>query len=200
MSLPLNEWIVAGGLLAVFALMLGETLFPPIPSEVIMPLAGFYAARGEMDITGVILIGAAGAMLGNIVWYAAARAWGADRFKRFTARWGRVTTIDAEEVDAARRWFDRHGGAAVLFGRMIPTIRSIISVPAGLARMGWPRFLAFSAIGTLGWTAALAGAGYLLGARFASVEEWLNPVSTAVIALVVGLYLYRQITWKPQPR
>lgn len=194
MSLPLTEWIVAGGLVAVFLLMLGETLFPPIPSEIIMPLAGFRAAQGDMDILAVILVGTAGAMLGNAIWYGLARAWGEARFKRFTARWGRITTIDPEDVDAARRWFSRHGAAAVLVGRMIPTIRSIISVPAGLARMPAPRFLVFSSLGTGGWTAALAGGGYALGARFAQVERYLDPVSTGVVALVVGLYLYRLAT------
>lgn len=194
MSLPLNEWIIAGGLAGVFLLMLGETVFPPIPSEVIMPLAGFHAAQGELSIAGVIAAGAAGAMLGNVAWYWAARLLGAERFGGWAARNGRWTTIGPDDVDAARRWFERHGAAAVGFGRLVPTIRSIISVPAGLARMGQAPFVAWSALGTTGWTAALAGAGYALGSRFAEVEDYLEPVSTAIIAAVAGVYLYRLAT------
>jgi membrane protein DedA with SNARE-associated domain len=195
-GLPLSEWIVAGGLLAVFLLMFGETLFPPMPSEIIMPLAGFQAAQGRMDLAAVILAGAAGAMLGNTMWYGAARALGEERFAAFVSRHARWTTIDAHDVAAARRWFDRHGAKAVGLGRMIPTVRSLISVPAGLARMRFWPFAIFSSLGTLGWTAALAGAGWMLGARFEEVEHWLNPVSTAVIAVILATYAWRLLTWK----
>lgn len=197
-GLPLSEWIVAGGLLAVFLLMFGETLFPPMPSEIIMPLAGFQAAQGRMDLAAVILAGAAGAMLGNTMWYGAARALGEERFAAFVSRHARWTTIDAHDVAAARRWFDRHGAKAVGFGRMIPTVRSLISVPAGLARMRFWPFAIFSSLGTLGWTAALAGAGWMLGARFEEVEHWLNPVSTGVIAVILATYAWRLLTWKPR--
>ncbi len=197
-GLPISEWIVAGGLLAVFLLMFGETLFPPMPSEIIMPLAGFQAAQGRMDLAAVILAGAAGAMLGNTLWYGAARALGEARFAAFVARHARWTTIDADDVAAARRWFARHGAKAVGFGRMIPTVRSLISVPAGLARMPFWPFMLFSALGTLGWTAALAGAGWMLGARFEQVERWLNPVSTAVLVIILATYAWRLLTWKPR--
>jgi len=194
------DWIAALieriGPLGVALLMFLENVFPPIPSELIMPLAGFNAAQGRMSLWETLLAGTAGSLAGTSVWYVIGRAIGAERMRRLAGRHGRWLTLSVADVDRAQNWFDRHGGVAVLLGRLLPTIRTLISVPAGLARMPFPRFLAWSFVGTFAWTAILGIAGYLLQAGYARVEAWVNPLSTLVVAVVVAIYLWRVITWK----
>ncbi len=189
------DWVRAliadGGYLAVFLLMFAETLFPPIPSEVIMSLTGFEAAAGTMSLWIAILAGTAGAMLGNIAWYWFARLLGIDRLKPLVDRFGRWLTMGWAEVLRAESWFARHGTLFVCLGRMMPSARSLVSVPAGLLRMRFWPFMLWSSIGTLGWTALLAGAGWLLGARFA-----LSILSTLMLVLMAGGYLWRVLTWR----
>ena len=196
-NLDPQYWIEQGGYLGVFLMMLAETVFPPIPSEVIMSLAGVQAAHGNMSLVGVILSGTSGAMLGNILWYELARFLGLDRFRPFIRKFGRILTLDWKEVERADHFFDRFDRWFVCLGRMIPTIRSLVSIPAGL--FGMPRipFLIWSTIGTAGWTAGLAIAGYLLGRRWADVDKYLGPVSTFVVIAVLVYYVFRVITWKP---
>lgn len=198
----MEHWIIRlvewGGYWGVAALMLIETVFPPVPSEVIMTVAGVSAARGNMTIEGTILAGTAGAMLGNWFWYWLAIKFGEARMHVFIDKYSRWLTLDWDEVERGERMFDRYGSTIVLVARMIPTLRSLISIPAGLFRMSLGRFLVFSTIGTLGWSGALAGAGYFLGSQFADVEKWLGPLSTAVIAAIVLTYLWRVATWKPK--
>lgn len=195
----MGEWladiIANAGYIGIAFLMFAETVFPPIPSEVIMPLAGLYAAQQELSLVGVILAGTAGALLGNIFWYLLARALGLTRFERWTMRYGRWLTIEPEEVHKAQAWFDRHGAATVAFGRLVPTIRSVISIPAGILRMRLLRFVFYSSIGTFVWTTALAVAGYLLGSEYTKVDAWFMPLSNGVIALLLIIYLYRVITY-----
>jgi membrane protein DedA with SNARE-associated domain len=189
----ITGWIEQGGLLAVGFLMILENVFPPIPSELIMPLAGFLAAQGSMSMIAVILVGTAGSVLGCLIWYWLARVWGQERFLRFIDRHGVWLTLDREEAERAMRWFERYGPVAVLIGRMIPTVRTLIAVPAGLAGMSLWTFVLYASIGGLLWTGLLAGAGYLLKENYEQVEHWLNPVTTGVIVLIVALYLYRLV-------
>jgi membrane protein DedA with SNARE-associated domain len=191
-TIRLIDW---GGYWGVFALMLLETIFPPIPSEVIMPISGLRAANGPMTLGGVIAAGTAGAMTGNLFWYFVARSVGLGRFKRFIDRHGRWLTMDWYDVEKVQRLFGRFGAALVLVGRMTPTIRTFVSVPAGLVHMSLARFFIWSAIGTAGWSALLALAGYGLGLQFGEVEQVLGPISTGIVVLLVLFYLYRQITW-----
>jgi membrane protein DedA with SNARE-associated domain len=184
------------GYIGVFFLMLLETLFPPIPSEVIMPIAGARAAHGPMTLSGVILSGTAGAMFGNFFWYLAARVFGMERFKPFIERYGRWLTMDWYDIEKAEHLFGRFGYLVVFVGRLLPTIRSIVSVPAGLLRMRLRSFVVWSSVGTAGWSSALAFAGWALGRRFREVETVLGPLSTAVIALIVLAYVWRQLTWR----
>lgn len=197
------EWITRlvsdGGYLGVAGLMLLENLFPPIPSELIMPLAGFVAARGELQITLVVLAGTLGSIACTLPWYYAGRWLGRDHLRRLAARHGRWLTVSPEEFDRASAWFDRHGGLAVLIGRLVPGVRTLISVPAGIAEMGLGRFLLLSAIGSLAWTAALALAGYVLEDHYARVADYVDPASKAVLGAVVLLYLYRLVTFRSSP-
>lgn len=198
----MEDWIIRlvewGGYWGVAALMLLETVFPPVPSEVIMTVAGVSAARGTMTLEGTVLAGTAGAMLGNWFWYWLAIKFGEARMHVFIDKYSRWLTLDWDEVERGERLFAKYGSTIVLIARMIPTLRSLISVPAGLFKMSLRRFLVFSTIGTLGWSAALAGAGYFLGSQFGDVEKWLGPLSTAVIAAIILTYLWRVVTWKPK--
>ncbi|WP_404438945.1 DedA family protein [Stutzerimonas chloritidismutans] len=187
------EIVSAFGYIGVFLLMLLENIFPPIPSELIMPLAGFVAARGDLNFIGVILVGTAGSVVGALPWYYAGAKLGQERMKRLAKRWGHWLTLSPEDVDKASDWFDRHGKAAVFFGRLIPAVRTLISVPAGIAGMSMTKFLIYSTLGSLIWTALLALAGYLLESQYEKVSEYLNPVSTVIVVLMVLYYLYRLI-------
>lgn len=196
----MSGWVVRlieqSGYLGVGFLMFLETVFPPIPSEVIMPVAGVSAANGNLNLWLVIASGTAGAMLGNIFWYLAARALGLERLKPLVDRHGRWLTVNWREVQRAQRWFERHGIAFVFLGRLIPTIRSLVSIPAGLLKMRFRNFLIASTIGTLVWTAVLAGAGYRLKSDFHQVDQYMSPLADAVLAVIVIGYLWRLLTHK----
>lgn len=197
----MSDWIIRlieqTGYFGVAFLMFLETVFPPIPSEVIMSIAGLSAARGQMTLWGVIVSGTAGAMLGNVVWYSAARLIGIERFRPMIDRHGRWLTLDWREVEKGHRLFARYGGAFVLFGRLLPTIRSLISIPAGLLKLRPSTFLIWSTVGTAGWTTILAIAGYQLGMRFGQIENIVGPISTVVMIFILAAYIWRLITWKP---
>lgn len=184
------------GYVGIFLLMFLETVFPPIPSEVIMTVAGSRTVDGPLTLWGVIASGTAGAMLGNLFWYALARVIGMMRFRPFIDRYGRWLTMDWGDVEKAESLFGRFGGAIVSLGRMLPTIRSVISIPAGLLNMRLKSFLLWSTLGTMVWTAVLATAGWGLGMAFDDVEKILGPLSMAIIALIVVAYVWRQLTWR----
>jgi membrane protein DedA with SNARE-associated domain len=162
-----------------------------------MPVAGVASAQGKLDFGLTVAAGTAGAMLGNTVWYAAARGLGLERFHPLIDRFGRFLTLDRKELSRADHFFDRWERWFVCLGRMVPTIRSLVSVPAGLFGMRLAPFIFWSTLGTLGWTSLLAAAGHMLGQRFSDVERYIGPVSSGVILLLVGWYLFRVATWKP---
>lgn len=176
--------------------MLIDNVFPPIPSEVIMPLAGFAAARGQLNLIGVFLAGTAGSLSGALVWYGVERWVGRERLKRFAARHGRWLTLSPAEIDRAGGWFARRGGITVLVGRVIPGVRSLISVPAGVAGMPLTSFLVYSAVGTIVWTGLLAAAGYGLGENYSAVGRFIEPIGNGVLVLGLALYLYRVATFE----
>ena len=195
------DWVVTTiegwGYLGVFLLMVAENVFPPIPSEIIMPLAGFLAGRGDLSLTLTIIAGTAGSVVGTLMWYYIGMAIGEERLKRLAARHGRLLTLSPSDIDMAHQWFQRHGAAAVFFGRMIPTIRTLISVPAGLAHMPLWRFLAYTTLGSALWTGILTVAGLVLHENYALVADYVDPLSKLVVVSVIAIYLWRVIRWKP---
>ncbi len=191
------ETITQFGYVGIFLLMLAESIFPPIPSELIIPFAGFAAATGQLNIFGVLAASTLGAVVGMVPWYLAGRLFGLDRVRRLADRHGRWLTLNAAEIDSATHAFLRWGRWIVLFGRLIPLIRTLISVPAGLAKMPALLFFGASFIGALVWNCLLAGAGYLLAEHYDAVEVWLDPGTTIILGLMVALYLYRLVTWRP---
>lgn len=194
------EWITQLlerlGYIGIALLMLAENLFPPIPSELIMPFAGFASARGELNFIGVIAAGTVGSLIGALPWYWAGRALGHERLVKWADKHGRWLTLSGDEVKEANRWFARHCGRAVLFGRLVPAIRTLISVPAGIAQMNIARFLLYSALGTLIWNVTLAGLGLKLGENYSKVADVLDPVTKAIVAAIIAIYLYRVVRFK----
>jgi membrane protein DedA with SNARE-associated domain len=186
------EW----GPFGVALLMFLENVFPPIPSELILPLAGYAAGRGDGSLPMLVLGGVFGSVAGTCLWFVAGLWVGKAGLLDFASRRGRWLTLAPRDVEAADAWFDRHGGKTVLFGRLVPAVRTLISVPAALSGMSWTRFLVYTSIGTLVWSTALACAGFWLGSNYSVVADWLAPVSTAVVVLLVLGYLYRVATFR----
>ncbi|HMG47619.1 MAG TPA: DedA family protein [Allosphingosinicella sp.] len=202
----MSDWVIQlidrGGYAAVFALMLLETIFPPIPSEVILPVAGMRAADGPLGLGGVVAAASAGAMTGNFIWYLVARAIGLDRFRHFIEHYGRWLSLDWYDIEKVQRLFGRFGAGIVFIGRMLPTVRTFVSVPAGLIDMNLARFLIWSTVGTALWSGALAGLGYLLQREFSVVEKVAGPVTSVIVIGVALWYVWRQLTWRrrhPKP-
>lgn len=188
------------GLVALVAL---ENLFPPVPSEVILPLAGYLASAGRLSLAGVVAAATAGSLLGAIVLYAAGAALGEARLRRLVGRYGRYAAVRAGDLDAAVRWLRRWGHAAVLLCRLIPIARSLISLPAGVVRMPLARFTVLTAAGATVWNASLAGLGYALGASWPRVAEWVRAYQRLVLAAAVALlaaFLWRRLDGRRQRR
>src|SRR6218665_707549 len=177
--------------------MLLEAVFPPIPSELIIPFAGFAAAKGDLSFWGVLAAASLGSLAGMVPWYLAGRLFGLARVKWLADRYGRWLTLNAAEIDMATAWFVRFGPAIVLFGRLLPIIRTLISVPAGLARMPPLAFVTASAIGIGLWNTVLVSAGYIFHEHYHLVEQWLDPLTFLVMGGVVALYVFRLVTWSP---
>jgi membrane protein DedA with SNARE-associated domain len=191
----MGQWIISFieqyGYPAILFLMLIENVFPPIPSELIMPFAGYVAAQGKLHPALVVLAGTAGSIVGTLPWYLAGRAVGQQRLRRWADRHGRWLAIKPEEVETASRWFARRGALAVAIGRLVPAVRSVMSAPAGVARMAFVKFLFWSALGSLLWTGGLTAVGYALAANYDQAARWLEPLTRAVLGLALVGYLWR---------
>jgi membrane protein DedA with SNARE-associated domain len=174
-------------------LMFVENVFPPIPSELIMPYAGYLAGRGLLSFPLVIAVGTLGSLAGQLPLYALGRLAGGERLRRAVPRHGHWLTLSPADLERAGRWFERHGRMAVLLCRCVPGLRSWISIPAGMARMQLGPFLLLSGLGAAFWNTLLASAGHALGRRYGEVQRWLAPVGYAVVAVVVGAYVVRVI-------
>ena len=188
----LIQWLVRHlGYLGVGVLTLAETVFPPLPSEVIIPVAGLEAQRGALSLPGVIVAGTAGTMLGNLFWYGLARRLGLMRFKPLVDRYGRFLTTDWSDIERGERYFSRHDSLFVFLARVLPAVRTLISVPAGFAKMPIASYIAWSTLGTVIWTGALAYAGWVLGERYSEIDRIIRPLSIAIIIPFLGWYLWR---------
>jgi membrane protein DedA with SNARE-associated domain len=183
----INNWVTSGGIAAVFLLMAVESCGIPFPSEVIMPVAGYFASQGRLNLVAVIVAGAVGNLAGSLVAYWLARQWG----RPLLLGPGRRVGISASHLEMADRWFARYGLAAVLVGRVLPVVRTYISFPAGLARVqpGW--FVLLTFVGALPWCAALAAVGYEIGANYTKVSD---PIGKAAIVFAV-LVVLAVVAW-----
>ena len=189
------------GYAAIFAAMFLENLFPPIPSELIMPLGGFYVRGGQLALVPVVLAGLLGTVLGALPWYGIGRLVNEQRLERWLERHGRWIGISPQELQRSHTWFNRHGTALVFWGRLIPGIRTLISVPAGSEMMPFVPFLIWTTAGSLIWTLLLTLAGFGLGEAYTNVEVWLDPVAKVIKVVLVlavlgfGVWLGLRI-WK----
>ncbi len=170
---------------AIFGAMFLENLFPPIPSELIMPLGGFYVQQGQLGLVPVVLAGLAGTVLGALPWYGVGCLVNEERIEHWLERHGRWIGISPQELHRSRNWFSRHGTALVFWGRLVPGIRTLISVPAGIELMPLTPFLIWTTAGSLIWTLLLTLAGMALGEGYTNVEVWIDPVAKVIKVLLV---------------
>ena len=185
------------GYLGVATLAFFENLFLPIPSELVIPLAGFVAAERDLRLSLVIIAGSVGSLSGATVWYAIGNRIGERRLRAWVARHGKWLTLSVQDIERAQLWLRRHGSAAVLFGRLMPGVRTFVSLPAGFSSMPLGPFLLYSAVGTAIWTAALACAGMMLQANFTVVGDYMNVATNVLLGVVAILLVRRYIhCWK----
>ena len=192
-GLSIAEVLTDLGYFGLTLLMVAETVFPPIPSEVVLPFAGFLVEQGEFAFVPALVASTAGSLIGAIVLEEAARHGGrpfADRFVKFAH-------LDPAKLDEAEAWFQRRGWVMVLFGRCIPGVRSLVAIPAGVLRMPRAEYIVLTLIGSTVWNTLLIGAGYLLGTQWERVSDTIGPLATPVLVVVLlaagGVLLWRAL-------
>ena len=201
----MQEWITntmnSLGYLGIGLLMFLENLFPPIPSELIMPLAGYTATfpNTQIQVIPAIAAGVIGTILGAIPWYYAGLLLGQQRLQLLASRYGKWIGISGDDIEKSTNWFQKHGAKAVLFGRLVPGIRTLISIPAGISKMPLIPFFLYSTIGTIGWVTLLTYAGYFLGKNYKLVEDYIDVITKVVvfgvllaIAAFIGYRLWKR--------
>lgn len=182
----INEIMQQLGYVGIAFLMFLDTIFPPIPSELIMPSAGFTASQGDLNIVAVIIAGSCGSILAAVILYWIGRVLNEDRLNNLLKRYGKWIFLKPEDLAKATSWFNQHGKKIVFFGRMIPAVRSIISIPAGIAKMPFGLFLLYSSLGTLIWTSILALLGYYLGQNYQKIIPWISGASNIILVIIIG--------------
>ena len=186
-----NPWIGYG---AIALVMLLENIVPPIPSEVVMPLAGFLIQQGKLQLVPTLLAGLIGTVLGAWFWYGIGRLINEQRLEHWLQRHGRWMGLRPEDLARSRRWFNRHGVAVVFWGRIIPGVRTLVSLPAGIEMMPQPLFLAWTTAGSLLWILLLTLAGKALGNGYALVAARLQPF-TELLMQLAGIGLLAGLCW-----
>lgn len=189
------EWLTAtigaGNGWALAAVMLVENLFPPIPSEAVLPLAGFLVDQGRLELWETLLLATVGSTLGAVLLYALGR-WGG---RPVLLRWHGVLRLSEEQLDHADEWFDRHGPKLVFWFRMVPLARSVVSVPAGASEMPFVRFCALTAAGSAIWNAVLVGAGVAVGRNWRMVAEVIGRYSTGTVVVLGAATIIAGVWW-----
>ena len=182
------------GYVGVALLVVAENVFPPIPSEIVLPFAGFVAQRGSESVVIMILAATIGSVVGALIMYWIAAVIGDERLHAFTRKFGKWVQIREVDLTRAEEWFDRHATSAVLIGRCVPLIRSVVSIPAGFRRMKLVPYIAYTFLGSLVWNILLIGAGALLGDNWERVGDVMSPIQklvelTVVVAVAVFAWL-----------
>ena len=185
------DLIDAFGALGVALLMALENLFPPIPSELILPFTGFLVGRGELGFLPALVASTAGSLSGALILYALGR-WGG---RNLILRYGRFLRVKEADLDRAEGWFDKYDEWVVLFGRMVPGVRSVVSIPAGMLRTPFLKFVLLTTVGSAAWNALLLGAGWYLGENWQQIEGIVGSVSNFVLALVAVALISAAIWW-----
>lgn len=192
-----DDWVTntvqSMGYFGVLLLMALENVFPPIPSELIMPLTGYSAAQGKLNLWLAVLVGSLGTLVGTLPWYGLARLANKQRFYRWVEHHGHWLTLERSDLERAERWFGHRGNWIVAVGRLVPGVRTLISVPAGFCRMPLGTYLAYSAAGTLIWTGVLAYLGHLLGRKYTQVSDYLGLITWGVLGVIFLVYSVRLV-------
>lgn len=190
----MSEWIInimeQLGYLGIALLMFLDNVFPPIPSEVIMPSAGFTAAQGQLSLIGVIVAGSFGSLIAAATLYWIGRKISHDALFRWVNQYGKYLFIKTDDVKKALDWFEKYGHRVVFFGRMIPAVRSLISIPAGMSHMPFWKFMTYSMLGTVIWTTFLATVGYYFGNNTALMQQIFSNVGYVIVAIVALFVVY----------
>ena len=184
-----NQWIGYGAILLAMFL---ENLIPPIPSELIMPLGGFYVYQGQLDFFPVVLAGLIGTVVGALPWYGIGRLVNEERLEQWLDKKGRWLGINPQDLARSRKWFNKYGVSLVFWGRLVPGIRTLISVPAGVELMPMIPFLIWTTAGSLIWTLFLTITGFYLGDNYANIGTWISPFSSIlkiIIILIISMAL-----------
>jgi membrane protein DedA with SNARE-associated domain len=187
--------IAALGYPGIAGLIALEGVFPLVPSELILPLAGSLAARGQLALPLLLLAAVLGSLASATLLYSIARWGGEPLIGRLLDRWGRWILMSRDDLDHTRAWFNRRGHIMVLFGRFTPGLRTLISVPAGLTRMPYPKFVLYTALGSGVWTGGLLGAGWLLGENWPRVQGWVAPIAPLIyltLLILVVVFFWRR--------
>ena len=195
----LTAWIIGImerlGYLGIALLMFLDNVFPPIPSEIIMPSAGYSASQGSLTLLGVILAGSLGSMLAAALLYWVGYQFSHAAIFRFVDRYGKYLFIKSDDVKKSLTWFEEYGHRIVFFGRMVPAVRSLISIPAGMSRMPFWKFMLFSSLGTIIWTTFLACVGFYFGENQALMHEIFSQVGYVILGIVlviIAVIFYRR--------
>jgi membrane protein DedA with SNARE-associated domain len=191
----IGDVIAALGAIGVGVLTLAEVFFPPIPSEVVLPMAGYLASQDRLSLPAAVISATIGSTLGALLLYWIARKLGVDRV---VALLGRIPLMEQQDLDRARAWFERHDRSSVLIGRMVPGVRSLISLPAGFERMPVVPFTLLTALGSAVWNTGLVAGGYLLGDQWQSIGRYSDWINFAVIAVLVVAVL--KFVWDRRQR
>lgn len=183
------------GYFGIFLLIALENLFPPIPSEVILTFGGFMTTQSELSVIGVITASTLGSVLGAIILYGLGRLLGIDRLELIVEKYGRWLRLTKQDIHRTHAWFEKYGPWAVFFGRLVPLIRSLISIPAGTVRMNFGAFLILTVIGSLIWNSVLVNVGAAAGASWDVIVGYMDVYSNFVYALLVILFIVFVIWW-----
>ncbi|MGV9807066.1 DedA family protein [Micromonospora chersina] len=181
------------GAVGVALLVALESIIPPIPSEVVLAMAGYLAAEGRFNVVLIVLAATAGSLLGALVLYWLGAALGEERLKRWLDH---IPLVDRDDLEKADRWFERHGRWAVLIGRVVPVVRSLVSVPAGANRMPLGEFILLTTLGSGVWNALIVGAGFALGSRWEQVNQysdWFNYAIFAIFAVMIVSWVVKKV-------
>lgn len=195
----LAEWAIdvidALGYWGLFLILVLENVFPPIPSEAVLPLAGFLTGQGRMNYFLAVLVATAGAVIGALILYYFGGWFGDRRIRWMVRKWGKWFAITEEDFDTASAWFDRRGTIAVMVCRCVPIVRSLVSIPAGIRNMALAPFIIYSAIGSAVWNSILIGLGWIVGDNWEDIEGYADYLQYVVILLVLALiafYVYKR--------
>ena len=186
-----NQWIGYGAILLAMFL---ENLIPPIPSELIMPLGGFYVSQGQLGFFPVVLAGLIGTVIGALPWYGIGRLVNEERLEQWLEKNGRWLGINPQELARSRKWFNRYGVSLVFWGRLVPGIRTLISVPAGVELMPIAPFLIWTTAGSLIWTLFLTITGFYLGDNYGNIEKWISPFSSMFKIIIITFISFALVT------